>query len=109
MLSGDAIVQANATLIVGVIFLVNLRAALKLPVTRSFVALMLMPVYFWSASIIMYLWGDMTERSGHVAVANYPLWGWYNLATNFFIAGIIALVVVMVSMYREAGHGPRVV
>jgi Mg2+/Co2+ transporter CorB len=51
--SGDGLIQAAATLIVGVVFLLVLRQAIapNKPITRPFIATMLVPVYFWVAAI----------------------------------------------------------
>jgi hypothetical protein len=120
MLSGDAIIQAGATLTVGAIFLITLRKALGLRVTSWSVSLLLVPVYFWGVSIAMIFWGDMVERTvppGGTLVSftvlglTFKTWEWYNSADFFFIMGIVMLIVVIILTQAEAtqaeGRGVR--
>lgn len=53
MVSGDAIIQASATIIVGVIFLVTLRQALNLPVSSSYLKRMWVSFFFFALASAM--------------------------------------------------------
>lgn len=53
MVSGDAIIQASATIIVGVIFLVTLRQALNLPVSSSYLKRMMIAFLFFALASMM--------------------------------------------------------
>jgi hypothetical protein len=53
VVSGDAIVQASATIVVGVIFLVTLRQVLNLPVSSSYLTRMLGAFLFFAAASMM--------------------------------------------------------
>ena len=53
VVSGDAIIQASATIIVGVIFLVTLRQALNLPVSSSYLKRMMAAFLFFALASMM--------------------------------------------------------
>jgi hypothetical protein len=55
LISADGLIQAAATMIVGLLFLTTLRQAIepKKPITRGFVFLMLVPAYIWTLAIVV--------------------------------------------------------
>jgi hypothetical protein len=94
VISGDAIIQASTTMIVGVIFLVTLREALKLPVRSLFIKDLAYPLGLFSlASILAWLGEEGASPELNVLV--------HGLSFAVFLAG---LVWVLVMVYRMAGE-----
>ena len=79
LVSADAIIQADATVIVGIVFLATLREALKLPIRDrySFFMRMFVPVAFFIASAA----GAILEEA--------PFY--WMLARLGFVVGMLAL------------------
>jgi hypothetical protein len=65
VVSADAILQADATLIVGVIFLATLRQALKLPITVSFYSTLYLAIFAFIASAVGIMNEGVVTISGH--------------------------------------------
>jgi hypothetical protein len=89
LISPDALIQANATLMVGVFFLVTLRQALKLPVTKEFIRRLHVPIILFVMSTTVLVLGDILHGS---AVPNYnpesTTWG----SEIIFVAGLAMVV-----------------
>lgn len=86
MLSADALVQANATLIVGVVFLVTLREALGLPARKAFL--------WFEATFGMFALSAIFSLNGEDAIImeGYPLGSAFWLAKLLFFLGLALLV-----------------
>ncbi len=90
VVSADAILQADATLIVGVIFLATLRQAVGLPITSSFLQRLYWPIIFFCLSAL----GVAFEGGGFTIDGHDPL---YLVGRNCFTLG---LFLVFWAMYR---------
>jgi hypothetical protein len=100
MVSADTIVQASATLIVGIIFLVILRQALGLQITRKFLFWIFLPTYFWVCASITVIFQDEIwmqqlncTRLGCISPAL--------VGDILFILGLVALLIIIVSVSGE--------
>jgi len=104
-LSPDAIIQAIATLIVGVIFLVTLRQAIGLRVTSRFILWIFAPIYFWTAAAAIFIFEDELAF-----VPNCAVLGCFTASQagrTLFFSGLVALVVVVFLTYVESGRLER--
>jgi hypothetical protein len=88
--SADAILQADATLIVGVIFLATLRQVVGLPITSSFFQRLYWPIVFFCLSAL----GVALEGGGFTIAGHDPF---YLVGRCCFTLG---LFFVFLAMYR---------
>jgi hypothetical protein len=88
VVSGDGTIEASATMIVGIIFLVSLRQALRLKVTRVFFSKLIYPVLLFAVAGIC-----------AVVEGSHPN-DWIP-SRFFFILGMISVVVVVFYFQRE--------
>ncbi len=89
VVSADAILQADATLIVGVIFLATLRQVVGLPITASYFQRLYWPIFFFVVSAL----GVSTEGVGTID-GHDPM---YLVGRGCFTFG---LLFVFYAMYR---------
>jgi glucose uptake protein GlcU len=64
-----------------------------------------MPIYFWTLSTAMVVWGDIVERVS--LPGSFTLPEWYKMSDFFFIFGLMALVVVILATPMEAAAYER--
>ena len=83
VVSADAIIQASATIIVGVIFLVTLRQALNLPVSSSYLKRMGVAFLFFALASMM------TFNMDNVAYSEQDRWQWGVWAMLVFDIGLL--------------------
>jgi hypothetical protein len=99
VISGDGLIQAAATMIVGAVFLVVLRQAIdpKKPITHGFVVLMLVPVYFWVFAIIVAAMRDVAMMWVTPEPAVFGLMGvsGIRLGLLLFEIGLVAFIFVI--------------
>jgi TRAP-type C4-dicarboxylate transport system permease small subunit len=62
LVSADAIVGADATMLVGIIFIVTMRQAMDLPITWKTVSNLAFPMTFFGGSLGMLVLADMIQR-----------------------------------------------
>jgi hypothetical protein len=84
LVSGDAIIQASATMTVGIIFLVRIRESLDLPKNHHFLTILTGPMaLFYFSALLAVL--DLPSLSGPV-----------------FALGIFAIIFVVFFLLKEA-------
>jgi hypothetical protein len=90
VISGEIIIEASATIMVGVIFIISLREALKLPMSASSLDYVFYPMYFFAAAILFVLFGE----DGYFAVLQCLLFRRYPcvlpLTSESFIGPTVA-------------------
>jgi hypothetical protein len=89
VVSADAILQADATLVVGVVFLATLREALKLPFTASFFRSIYLATFLFMISAL----GILNE--GATIIGGHDLW--HLIGRNSLPLG---LLLVSYALYR---------
>jgi len=95
VVSGDAIIQASATIVVGMIFLVTLRKALNLRTHASDLRLL------WYSAILLVLACYSSFFMENPTFTDEARWWWGALAMTFFNTG---LLVVAFAIYKTVSE-----
>jgi hypothetical protein len=101
LISGDGLIQAAATMIVGLLFLTTLRQAIepKKPIPRDFVLRMLVPAYFWLFAIVVVTLRDVMMLWVTPDPRVFDLWGEIGIRWGLllFEIGLGAFLLVIIS------------
>ena len=95
VVSGDAIIQASATIIVGMIFLVTLRKALRLSTTASD----LRPLWYAAILLVLACYASFFMENPIYTVEAH--WWFGALAMTFFNAGLLVVAFTIYKIVRE--------
>jgi threonine/homoserine/homoserine lactone efflux protein len=90
MLSEDAMVQASATMTVGIIFLMTLRQALDLRITRSFLFKLILPTAAFFFCAFFAVFGESHAEPSWIEASGY-----------LFILGLMTVSSVVASLQTE--------
>jgi hypothetical protein len=101
VVSGDAIIQASATIVVGMIFLVTLRQALKLPNTSSD----LKPLAY--AAVALLFASDLSFFMENPYYTEVARWLFSVLTMGFFDLGLILVALTIYKTVSEKSDQER--
>jgi hypothetical protein len=124
VISGEIIIEASATIMVGVIFVISLREALGLPMSAGSLNYVFWPMYWFFAAILFVLLGEdgyfallpcvlfgrypcilpLTPESFAGPTVDIPLFVGGLLGRAFFLVGAFSLLFVVLRIQREAGQ-----
>jgi hypothetical protein len=98
MISADAILQATATMIVGTIFVLTLREAIGLKVTRQFAIRLVLPMacFIWSASTALFVHEEW------ICGPNWDYWIYLSARLAFFLGLFFLMVVLLWNILLES-------
>lgn len=94
MVSGDVIINASATVIVGILFLISLRKALGFQVTGHFIMLVATVISFFSAAAML-------------ALAEDEITGVLRAAKIFTVLGFVGVAMVVYYLAREVEENEK--
>jgi len=101
LISADGLIQAAATMIVGLLFLTNLRQAIepKKSIPHGFVFLMLIPGYFWVLAIIVVAMRDVMMLWVTPDPRVFDLWGEIGIRLGLLLFEIGLVTFIFVLLY----------
>lgn len=109
MISGEAIIQASATILVGLVFLVTLRKSLGLRLDSAFLSYIYWPMVCLMLSIICVFFGEDVFFAGVCAFGGTPpcpapagVWLFGFAGRILFLAGVLLLPLVVRKIQEEA-------
>ena len=95
MVSLDIILEASVTMLVGTVFVVSLRQALKIPTTKKYLTVLVWPMLLFAISGAFAVVDEWPPPQGYPAGS----FGWW--AKVFFILGMFVLAFMVASLPGE--------